>query len=230
LSKTRSQACGALVRFSAAPSITERLHERPHGTSSCRASARLAGPPGYGRRTSSRTSRAHKAIGVPIRRMPTGTKKTARINKRASSRRPPMMPMSDVRRTPRVDTLPAADIACGRALDTVPSAIVARVCINPRLAADRPRRACPETPRAKTRPCVRVSVASRRVYEFVRGDGACAFGSSGTERDRRFVQTYRHRIVVRSDPAVPFRTRARSLSPSRPTQEAKLHPVILLVN
>jgi hypothetical protein len=101
-----------------------------------------------------------------------------------------------------------AAIGCGRAIDTVRSAIVARVCINPRLAADRPLRACPVSPRPKT-PRTGVSVTSRQVHEFVRGDGACAFGSSGTERDRRCVQTYRQRIAGPSHPAAPFRTLAR---------------------
>jgi hypothetical protein len=89
-----------------------------------------------------------------------------------------------------VDALMGGDIGCGRARDTGPSVIVASVSINPRLAADRLHRACPMRPRAKAPPRLRVSVASRQVREFVRGDGACAFGSCGTERDRRFVQTY----------------------------------------
>jgi len=109
----------------------------------------------------------------------------------------------------------SADIGCGRTMDAVPSVIVASVCINPRLAADRPLRACPARPRAKTGPRMRVSAASRQVHEFVHGDEACAFGSFGTELDRRFVQTYRHGIAVCSDPAVPFRTRARWLSQPR---------------
>jgi len=98
----------------------------------------------------------------------------------------------------------SADIGCGRTMDAVPSVIVASVCINPRLAADRPLRACPARPRAKTGPRMRVSAASRQVHEFVHGDEACAFGSFGTELDRRFVQTYRQGIAVARTQPYPF--------------------------
>src|SRR5690349_12000444 len=157
-----------------------------------------------------------------MRRMPRGNRKTASSNRRASSRRPPMVPMSDVRPTPRVDAL-IVGIGLRRSIETVPSVIVARVGINPRLAVHRPLRACPVRPRAKTRPRLRVSVGSRQMHEFVAGDGACAFGSSGTELDRRFVQTYRHPIAVARTRPYLFAHSPAALAASRAKPEAMLH-------
>ena len=58
------------------------------------------------------------------------------------------------------------------------------------------------------------------MLEFADGDAAYAFGSSGTELDLRFVQTYRHGIAARWDQPYRF---AHAVAERRSIKEAMLH-------